>query len=300
MFGIEDKAVLADVSIKWWTGRKFDREITDNVNEDLDASDDTGRYNKLLVPASAMQPVQKAVTRARQKHERLTQPWLQKGARLLSNALYLEYAEAMKERREEFESEVRKFLALYPTLKERRRAEMGRAFREDDYPTVERLTDRFRFRINFLPCPADDFRLGIAKEHAEEMRKQIEASLRLAVDEAMADPINRVIETVGCMAAKLKAYKPAVKAKDGDGKMVTVEKAESVFRDSLVDNVRELVRLLPAFNLTGSDGLDRLTADIESKLCAHDADALRGDAEARATVAAEAEAIMAEAKDLLG
>ena len=78
------------------------------------------------------------------------------------------------------------------------------------------------------------------------------------------------------MAERLKAYKPAVRKGDT---------TEGQFRDSLVENVRSLVGLLPAFNLTGDDLLADITARMERDLCSLDASELRDDAKARKAVA---------------
>jgi hypothetical protein len=44
----------------------------------------------------------------------------------------------------------------------------------------------------------------------------------------------------------------------------------------LVDNVRELARLLPAFNLTGDPILANISERINAELCTYDADDPRG------------------------
>jgi hypothetical protein len=90
------------------------------------------------------------------------------------------------------------------------------------------------------------------------------------------------------MAEKLKAFKPA---QGGD-------RAEGIFRDSLVENVRELVAVLPSLNITGDPTLAAVAARMEA-LCRDDADELRDNAAARASVAAEADAILADVGQFL-
>ena len=101
----------------------------------------------------------------------------------------------------------------------------------------------------------------------------------------MRHSVTRVVETVGHMATRLRAYRPAERRGD---------RTEGAFRNSLVDNVRELARLLPAFNLTGDPILTNVSARINAELCAYDADDLRGDEVARHLIASRAESILAD------
>jgi hypothetical protein len=71
-----------------------------------------------------------------------------------------------------------------------------------------------------------------------------------------------------------------------------------VFHDTLVDNVRDLVALLPGLNIMN----DQRLADIATRmqgLCRDDADTLRDNPTARASVAAEADAILREVSDYM-
>ena len=69
-------------------------------------------------------------------------------------------------------------------------------------------------------------------------------------------------------------------------------KVQHPFRDSLVENVRAIVRLAPALNLMDDPRIAGLCADIERHLTAHDPEQLRGSAQLRESVAGEADAIL--------
>ena len=93
------------------------------------------------------------------------------------------------------------------------------------------------------------------------------------------------------MATKLGEYKPG----DGNG-----SKAEGVFRDSLVENIRELAELLPAFNLTGNAKLTALTERIKNELCVEEAADLREHEDVRKEVKKSADEIVAAVEGLFG
>jgi hypothetical protein len=98
----------------------------------------------------------------------------------------------------------------------------------------------------------------------------------------------QIIETVGHMADKLKEYKNG-----GD------DSPRKFFLDSLVENVRELADLLPAFNLTDDPKLTGITKRIAKELCAEDAKSLRKNDAARVAVAKSADEIVKEVSKFL-
>jgi hypothetical protein len=89
----------------------------------------------------------------------------------------------------------------------------------------------------------------------------------------MKDAWERLAETVSHMHARL--------AEPG-----------AIFRDSLVNNTRELVDVLARLNVTGDVQLEAFRSQVSMELCAIDAQGLRDDPNARQDVATKAQAIM--------
>ena len=96
------KAVLVAVNVSEWTARKYDRKVTKAAQDKYGASDDAGRYNKLLIEGERLKKINVIVSKARNVHYRYTKPWGDDGAvvegkrrgkpRILPNALYAEFA----------------------------------------------------------------------------------------------------------------------------------------------------------------------------------------------------------------
>jgi hypothetical protein len=261
------------------------------VNRSHGAARDAGRYNKLLVAADTLEAVAKVASAARIAHYEMTQPWFDDGARILPTALYDAYANKMRDFRAEFNEAADKFCRDYPSIVAAAQKRLNGMFKAEDYPKASEVRALFDFDIRVLPCPdAADFRVSIAKEHADDIRNDIETRMAKALNDAMQEPVRRILETVGHMADRLKAYKPAGK-KGG--------RTEGTFRDSLVQNVRDLVELLPAFNLTNDQTLDALTRRMRDELCSADAQTLRDDPKARKSVARAAESILDDAREFM-
>jgi hypothetical protein len=283
------KAMLVSLSIKQWDGRKLDRRASDKVTSDANASATAARVTKSLVAKAALAEIAGIATRARAEFYKRSLPWANDGTRLLSNLAFLEFGKVMRELQAEFNAAADKLEAALPGAIRQAEIDLGALFDPADYPAPSEIRARFSFpRPRVFPLPnAADFRVDIGAEALADERARIEADMQSLLSDAMRDVTARIVETVGTMAEKLKAFKPA----KGKG-----DKSEGIFRDSLVANVRELVDVLPALNLTGDA---RLTAIAERmrELVATDASVLREHGDVRRDIADKAAAIAAEVAD---
>jgi hypothetical protein len=284
------KAIIADVVIRRWTGRKLDRTITDEVNTSYDATEDAGRYNKLLLSKEAFAEIRQVVSHARTKHLVLTLPWADSGFRILPLAMYDEFASAFRKYKQEFDEAADKFDTNFERYKLSRKKELGKAFREEDYPDKARVRQMFDFKTIVRPCPnVDDFRVSLAKEQIEDITSGLREEMEAALKESLHEPLRRIVKVVGKMAVKLENYVPG----DED------TEAENTFKDSLVNNVRNLIPILSAFNLSGDKELDGLIKKMDKELCAIDAPILREDADKRTKVQKAATDILKKANELM-
>jgi hypothetical protein len=286
------KSTLVAVNISQWTARKLDRKVTDEVNDKHGASRDAGRYNKLLIAAEHLEEMTSLVSKARDLHHRMTLPWADKGPRILANVLFAKFSDEFRVLKRDFHAAADRFAAAYPSFVENRKRELNGLFNEADYPSAETIRDKFKLELQVLPFPdADDFRSDLDEDTVAEIKAQLQSTTASVIDTAMKTVVDQIVENVGKMAQKLAEFKPS----GGKG-----DKAEGVFRDSLVENVRDLAELLPAFNLTNDPRLDAIAARIKSELCSEDAADLRKNDGAREAVAKSAEEIVAAVSGLFG
>jgi hypothetical protein len=283
------KATLVSVVISQWTARKLDKRVTDEVNQSHGASADAGRYNKLLIEAERLKRVNSAVSQARDLHYRLTKPWADEGLRILPNVLHEKFASEFRKLKREFDAAADEFCAEYPEyIRERARALNG-LFDPKDYPDATEIRSKFKLEHKTFPVPeAEDFRSDVLdQDTVEDIRRELNETSANVLDSAMKHSMAQIAEVVGHMSEKLKSYK-------------TKSETRNFFASSLVDNVRELADLLPAFNLTNDPNFDALVARIKKELCAEDAKTLRENEAARVSVQKSADAILKDVESLIG
>lgn len=287
---LSTRAMLVSLSISQWSGRRLDREITNEVNQQHNAASDAGRYNKLLLPKEALDPIVKIVSETRTDFLKRTLPWMDNGSRIMAADAYMAHMSWIRGQASKFERAVDDFIAKYPGYVTDARVRLNGMFKSEDYPDADVLRGKFGLDCKVLPVPSGtDFRVDMSEAQAAIIRADIEEQVSKATTAAVRDIYERVADVTGRMVDRLNAYRPS----EGKG-----DKAEGVFRDSLVGNVRDLIAILPALNITGDPQLSAMVEKLKP-LAEHDASVLRDNPGIRKDVAAEAQAILDSVSDFL-
>lgn len=291
------KATLVAVDISQWTARKLDKRVTEQVNRENHATADAGRYNKLLIEAKRLEAINSIVSQARKLHYTLTKPWCDAGVRILPNLLHEKFATEFRKLKRDFDLAADEFCAGYPRFVAERRRALNGLFDAADYPDPKEIRQKFKLSTKTFPVPdADDFRSDVLDaDTVDDIKRELVETSEATLTDAMKDTARQISEVVGHMAEKLKGYNSKV-----SGKKKRSTTARSFFSHSLVENVRELAELLPAFNLDNDPALDVIADRIKKELCTETADTLRHDVNVRKSVAKSADDILKDVASLLG
>ena len=288
---LSERAMLVDLDAGRWGARVKDTEAAREIAQSRGGDDEYYGAFRRLMPKDALKPYDNAVGRLERIHNWLTLPW-KRGSRILASAGYAPYRKQTAEAIAAVEDEAENFLAKYQAHIDAAARGQGSAFDRSAYPSVAKLRERLKVRIEYSNVPdAGDFRVTWPQEwmaqETDRITAQMEATAEERVRGTLRDVAKRIEERVGHMAAKLTAYR------------VTEDGVENGFRDSLVDNVRELVEILPALNVAADPQIDAITERMRAELLRFSPDTLRQSEAARAKVAAAADAIVAQMADYL-
>jgi hypothetical protein len=279
---ITEKAMLAAVHISVWTAVKHDRKVSREVADQHGARQGAGRYNKqLLHGAEKLEELRTLAGQIRQHFYGVTLPWSDEGFRLLPANFYFDLMARMREFEASFDERVESFLRVYPEYIEQVRPELNGLFREEDYPSPEKLRTKFGVKLEVLPIPTGaDFRVEMSAEEQARVARQIDANVRQSLMRGTEDLWKRLREVVAHMVERL-------------------NEPESRFHGSLVTNVLDLVELLPRLNVNGDVDLNHFAEQIRQRLCNHSAQELKKHDLLRVTTAADAANIVAEMDGVL-
>lgn len=175
---LQEKAMLVNLTIHQWTGRKFDRAATASINNLANAASDAGRYNKQLVRKETLASIALYASRIRNQHYHMTLPWSDGGQRLLPAAFFMNYRDKISGLKQQFEEAVEEFLNWYGSNRQHEAVRLGHLYDPNDYPSILDLRSCYGVNTEFFPVPAaEDFRTSIGADEQDEVRQQIVASI---------------------------------------------------------------------------------------------------------------------------
>jgi len=286
---LTDRAMLVSLRISRWTANKQDKTLSDKVADDNNADRDMITTRRRLVAKERLDVIREIGARARHHHYESTLPWLDDGARILPASKYFDYMAQQNAFIAEFNDAADSFVVDYPAILADAKLRLNGLFDAADYPSESEIRAKFDIRCNIVQIPsADDFRVSLGEAETERVRESIEQMLAEASNGAVLDVWHRVHERVARMVDRLRSY-----GTDSNGKVV------GAFRDSLVENIRELCDLMPALNITNNNALEDMRQRLLDDLCQIDAPTLREDSTIREDIAKKAETILADITSIM-
>jgi hypothetical protein len=273
---IQNSAMLVELNISTWTGRKMDKKVSDEIDASKNTRAKGGNYHKkLLAGTQTLEELQKLVASVRTWHYEQTLPWSDGGSRLLPMKNFFDYKTKLTEFEHQFDESVRDFLVEYDTSVTAAAFQLGELFDKDDYPEAIKLMTKFKFNYVFLPVPTvGDFRIDVNDVYQEELRQQYDTFYTTKLNDAMQDAWDRLHGCLSRISEKL----------GGDDKQI--------FRDSLVTNAEDVCELLTKLNVTNDPKLETARKMLESALIGVSAKGLRQEEDTRAHVKAKVDEIL--------
>lgn len=279
---LNDRALLVQLSISQWTARKYDKRVTKQVADTNGTTMSAGRYNKSLLPMNdLLDHVHKKATSIRTKFYANTLPWGIEGTQILPSANYLNFMTEFRREKSEWQVLVNNFVDNYDQLKADAQRILGAIYDPADYPSSGEIKQKFHMDMAVYPVPSTDFRVSIASDELTRIQQDVERRVADAQNIAMKEVWTRLYDRVKHMADKLADPK-------------------AIFRDSMIENAREICAILPRLNITDDPNLEALRQEVEMGISNHHPDALRNDPDLRRDTAEQAKAIMDKMSVFMG
>lgn len=268
-YNLVGRALLVGLHIALPSGRKQDKQVAAEACVNNDAAPESGNFSKLILPKDSLLPLKQHVSAARDYFYTNSLPFMEDGRRFLSHNHFEAFFAEMEERKGKFETLKAAFLGEYPAYIERARDQLGKLFKQDDYATVSKVSEKFDWKLTPEPIPqGKDLRISLADDEIEAMRKDLDLRVERAAKAAQLSLYRRLFEPLKKMVERL-----------SDPKLV--------FRDSLIGNLKEVCEVIPKLSL--DDDLELLKlVDAARQLSIHDPGTLRDDTRVRQEVAERA------------
>lgn len=286
---IATSAVLLDMSISAWSGRKRDKATTAEVTLSKGAgSSKAASVIKNLMSDDAELDALRAFAQAtRLWLQSVTLTWNDSGTRLLSSANMVNVLAELDKRIESYDALSAAFIVNLPLKVSAAAFKLGALFDRAEYPAAETLTRKFSMSYKIYPVPTSgDFRVDVQNDTAEFLKTHFEKLSQQHVAAAMREPWERMYQTLKHLSERVTASIDY--AATGGDKV----RQPKLFQ-SLLDNALEMVDGMEGINITGDPQLTECAARMRRVLSGVDIKSLRESDELRKSV-------QSQVKDMLG
>ena len=247
MSDIQSKVLVVKPTISMPGNSRTDEELTTEIHDRERMDQKAGRYVKQLYPPEYLKPIQNVAREARRFHNERTV--VSSFGSLLPTVRFEEYRERMESFIHRFNLTALEFKDLYPQIMDEARRIHNGHFKPELYPAHPNVLEMFGFTLFTAPLPrARDVMVDyLAEDRMLEIRASLEADVARAGVAAGEQIMSRVLACVHKITDRL-------------------SEPEAVFRDTLIDNLREVLEIAPALNIASSATVANLIAECRVKL----------------------------------
>ena len=282
---LQKKAILVYFSAPSYTGIKKDKRGRKAIAEKFGSDETASRAQKETLPLEKIKKIMSIPANFRnQSLYKLAIPYRVKGEYLLPVVSYDKLMDAERMAKSEWEPLVDDLVDNeYENLIEESKKRLNGLFDISDYLTKAQLKKRFSWKIVFSPVPSSGHLIAdITNELTAELTADMDNMENIAIQNGMKNVWHRVFDAVSALSKKMKETR-----KDKNDNDVS-----PIFRDSIIENIKDLVELLPSLNITDDPALEQARKDLENDLIGIDPDQLRENETDRKDLAKKADKIL--------
>lgn len=253
------------------------------------------KSNKVLIHEGYTEKLSLIGRESYEYHIANTLPWDRAGGMILPSQHYFTYTGVQRAHSDNYQEAAAAFEAVYDEAVEEAMdrlggpKEKGGLFNPADFPKKDKLflknpeTGRYmRFNITVDIEPISDvadFRVDLNQMEIGKLQKQLEDRMQKVLTNAVGTLWSRLKAPIEILRDRLAAYDEA------DRKLML---------NAWIDNVSDIVKLIPQLNLTGDPELDRICAEAEARLCRWNAEQIKVSKPTRDFVASAADEILTQ------
>jgi len=255
-----------------------DKESARKTARETGAREDDVHSSKRRLAKEALKKISGAMGDAYDIYFKTTFPTGEKGQRLLPIVLVNDFENKMKELDDGVRSAREEFLQDYPLWIQEARERLQKLFREDDYPPVSEMANRFRISYTILPLPSVMQTSYLPYEIERIVKKYIQEDNEKKWNTMITDIWDRLQTPIAHMVERL-----------GD--------KDNKFKNSIVTNIKEICETLGVLDINGGAGIEEMRAKIERLFSNINPDDLRDNRKIRNQTLQQAEVVLAEIKE---
>jgi hypothetical protein len=246
--------ILLRAKVKVWTATKQDRDISDEVTSNKKAARNAGRYTKQLF--ADVQELRVLLNDRQTWYnfiQRVTYPWDGEWGYLPTSRIPQVMAEINQRKAKSMEL-LENFINAMPAAVSNEAFVQGDMFNRDDYPTPDEVRSKFRIIVLTMNIPEGDYRVTIADDLAQDLKRNFEAQTRDIIKDIHAKQNDQLVKVLQSFSH---CCDSETIMEDGEVKVKRRKMYESTLTDAL-----ELCDTFADFNLTDDPRLKEARRDL--------------------------------------
>ncbi len=273
---LADGFMLMSVSLSIPSGVTRIRELEEEAkNKHNMQSSDRVRSTLNLFDTDMLKEVRKIHSRTRAIFNSSTLPFYDMGFRLIENKDVQRMISLIDDAKIEASKPWSDFISSYEDHVSNDRVKLGDLWDRSLYPSVEELkaAHSIDYTLSVVPDPNHDVRAGWDDETRESFVKRAKEKERKNVKRIFMSMLERAYQSISHVEDRMKSYSG---------------KRSGSFRDSLIDNVRDVSDMIDKYNFNDDEELMAIKKKIDNEICRYDPSALRESEYLRESVAKSA------------
>ena len=265
-------AKLSHLNVTLWDGKKTDRDASTNVAIGFRGDPQKFKLIKSLLDDNThLQKLKKIERAARKVHSQYTQPWLDRGPRLIPAISIMDIRPEMDRFHQDFYEELDLLCDTFDDSVEREAEQsrnsgssLGDNFKRSDYPSKHAIRSKFSFTYVLIPLAEADNGNNFIGSILDESREYLESSYKKFYGKQNAAMMSGI-------------YRDSIdELTDIRTKLDYVFGAKATgFHGTLPDRARDKMYTLRNFNFNKEPNIELTVQKLEDALRGVDAEALR-------------------------
>jgi hypothetical protein len=285
MTTLSERAMIVELSVHLPQRSKHEKGLSAEIAHAHGTDSEMTKVTKQLFAKQSVKRLSSAATALRIFWESKTLSW-GRGKRILPSDLYFDCMMQHGALACEFALARAEFLDDLDAIKAEAQRRLNGTYNESDYPSAERLEQRIGIELDVYALPDErDWRVSLGDDEEQRIKDQIADATERRTAEMIRELWGRVYDVVGHpdkgLLGKLERY-----TEDGAGKVI------ATFRDSALQNLRDVVDVLGPLNITHDPELESMRQRLAAGLCQQEAEALRDSQPLRESAIDECKAVL--------
>ena len=264
MLDLSSRAVLVSCEVNMYRTSRVDKDVTQRINNEYQTKRKAGSFTKITMAREYVSGYESAAADIKNFHKLMTLPWDPVNI-ILAIEVHQEYMDGQRQRISTFEDRYCQFCINYSSYVYAEKEALGPMWKAEDYPAVTKVKDLFGVKLNIVPIPSvGDWRVKLSQDELDYLNDNLTKQITARFTSAMTSAWRKLYDPIKNMADRLTETKKP--------------------HNSIVQNIKDLLPILPKLNINNDPKLDEMVKEIEQRLCSFSGKEIRKSKEVRNTL----------------